>query len=275
MTEESTVIQAVKNAPKYPEMLTKTGAILTTVKDYSISAAKAGASYTYMAPEALTKTGGAILSTVKDYSVLAVKAGASQLSPEALAKTGGSILNAVKDYSVPVTKTGVIFGAVKDYTITAARTGSSTGYLVLKDVASGKWIARFDRPHGTTLFSHINLNPRITKVPDPHIPISNATLAASKGLAKTVTVLESLGQAALVTVILVDTARMGNAVYQDYQNQFESTENTVKTGSSIAASWAGGFTGGYLGSKSGAITGGAVGSIFGGAGAAPGAGKKS
>jgi hypothetical protein len=89
-------------------------------------------------------------------------------------------------------KASVSYSAVKDYTITTAKTGSSKGLLMLKDVASGKWIARFDRPHGTTTYGHININPRVSKVPDPHIPISDGTLAASKGVAKTVGVIETV-----------------------------------------------------------------------------------
>ncbi len=224
--------------------------ILKTIKNISI-------------PEAVLAKTGTAANLVKDYTVSAAK----------------SVTSQVLSSSIPaeaLAKTSVIYSAVKDYTLTTAKTGSSKGLLVLKDVASGKWIARFDRPHAThTPYSHININSRLSKVPDPHIPISDATLTASKGLAKTIGILETVGEYALIAAVTIDSARLGSAIYKDYTNEDTDAkyENTVKTGSSIAATWTGGFAGGYLGSKSGAMVGGLVGSICGGAVAIPTAGK--
>ncbi len=209
-------------------------------------------------PEAvLTKTVAAA-NQVKDYTVSAAN----------------HVTSRVLSSSMPIevlTKTSVIFRNIKDYTLTA----TSKGLLILKDVKSGKWILRFDGPHKThTFYPHINTNPRLTKLPDPHIPISNSTFTASKGIAKIVGVLETAGKYALIVAVTVDGVRLGYAIYKDYINgKFESFELTVKEGSSILASWTGGYVFGSLGSISGAKVGGLVGAVFGGAAALPGAGK--
>jgi hypothetical protein len=113
----------------------------------------------------------------------------------------------------------------------------------------------------------------VSKVPDPHIPISDGTLAASKGVAKTVGAIETVREYAFMAVVVIDCARLIEAAYKDYINSDNKIENTVKTGLSISATWTGGVTGGYLGSKFGAAAGGAIGSVFGGVGAVPGAGE--
>lgn len=40
----------------------------------------------------------------------------------------------------------------------------------------GEWIVRVDGPHKGANFNHININPSVSRMPDPHYPISGATL---------------------------------------------------------------------------------------------------
>lgn len=129
----------------------------------------------------------------------------------------------------------------------------------------GDWIIRFDTPDNRTRYPHININPKLTGMPDPHTRISPTTLRFLGGSART---LELFGKVARPVALITDTVRLGAAFNSD-GNQIG--RNTQITAGSVAGGWAGAVAGGWAGAKGGAVAGAFIGSFFGGVGAAPGA----
>lgn len=129
----------------------------------------------------------------------------------------------------------------------------------------GDWLIRFDVADRRTPSPHININPKLTGVPDPHTRISPTTLKVLGGSART---LESFGRVARPVALVTDTIRLGAAFNSD-GNQIG--RNTTVTAGSVAGGWAGAAAGGIAGAKGGAVAGAFVGAFFGGVGAAPGA----
>jgi hypothetical protein len=138
----------------------------------------------------------------------------------------------------------------------------------------GDWVIRADNAHKGTNYPHINRNPQITKVPDPHTPISPRTL---NGLGRTAKVLNVAGKIARPVAIAVDAGRLANAYNQDGN---KIGKNTIRTGGSVAGGWGGAAAGAWGGAKAGAIigtfvggpagtaVGGLIGGIVGGIGGA-------
>jgi hypothetical protein len=126
----------------------------------------------------------------------------------------------------------------------------------------GDWVIRADNAHKGTNYPHINRNPQITKVPDPHTPISPRTL---NGLGRTARVLNVAGKIARPVAIAVDAGRLANAYSQDGNR---IGRNTIRTGGSIAGGWGGAAAGAWGGAKAGAVigtfVGGPVGTAVGG-----------
>jgi RHS repeat-associated protein len=110
---------------------------------------------------------------------------------------------------------------------------------------------RFDNPHGSTNYPHINVE---TLNPDPHIRISPRTLRAA---ARTARALESVGRVVRPVAIAADVARIGVAIHEDGG----LGRNTAVAVSGVAGGWAGAFGGAWLGAKGGALLGGAIGSV--------------
>ncbi len=129
----------------------------------------------------------------------------------------------------------------------------------------GATVIRFDGPHRGSPTPHINLNPQLTGLPDPHTPISPRALSIAGGSARA---FEVVGRVARPVAIVTDTVRMANAFHAD-GNQVG--RNTLVTGGSVAGGWAGAAGGAWLGAKGGAAVGGFVGAWFGVVGAVPGA----
>lgn len=136
---------------------------------------------------------------------------------------------------------------------------------------TGEWLLRLDTPHRGAEFNHININPRLTKLPDPHAPIPSSAITVGKGIAKTAKVMQKVNKVALPIAVVLDTVRLGCAVYDDIERNDGKPKQTVKTGASIAGGWTGGVAGGMGGVEAGAAIGGAIGACFGGVGAIPGA----
>ena len=45
--------------------------------------------------------------------------------------------------------------------------------------AKGDWLFRFDKSHAGTNYNHVNINPTVTGVPDPHVKLPPGTLTVS------------------------------------------------------------------------------------------------
>lgn len=129
----------------------------------------------------------------------------------------------------------------------------------------GDAVIRFDTPDKKTRYPHININPKLTGVADPHTRISPTTLKVVGGTART---LEAFGKVARPVAIVTDVVRLGAAVHADGDT---IGKNTAVTAGSVAGGWAGAAAGGLVGAKGGAMAGAAIGAFFGGVGAVPGA----
>jgi hypothetical protein len=113
----------------------------------------------------------------------------------------------------------------------------------------GDWVIRADRPHKGTNYPHININPKATGKPDPHIKISPGTL---NGLSRTARVLNTAGKIARPVAVVTDGIRLANAYNQDGNR---IGRNTIRTGGSVAGGWGGAAAGAWGGAKAGAVIG--------------------
>ncbi|KAI1710102.1 hypothetical protein Ddc_13576 [Ditylenchus destructor] len=71
--------------------------------------------------------------------------------------------------------------------------------------------------------------------------------------------------------LLLDTVRVGSALYRDLKTEEKQMRHTAVAVSSIAGGWAGAAAGAYGGAETGAAAGASIGAFFGGVGAIPGA----
>jgi hypothetical protein len=124
-------------------------------------------------------------------------------------------------------------------------------------------VIRVDQPR--TGSPHLNINPKLTGVPDPHTPISGGTLKALGTAGKT---LDAISSVAKPVAIVTDVVRIGAAVQADGGT---IGNETIKTSASVAGGWGGAMAGAAIGAEGGAYVGGAIGVWAGGAGAVPGA----
>ena len=142
---------------------------------------------------------------------------------------------------------------------TAGRKRAATGR------PAGEWVLRSDAPHSGAPTYHVNSNPRVTGVRDPHTPIPEGTYRSIGTAAR---VLEGVDKIAMPVAIGIDAARLGAAFHEDGNRIGTKTEQTA---GSVAGGWAGAVAGAAGGAEGGAWIGGGIGAFFGGVGAAPGA----
>ncbi|XP_059474050.1 uncharacterized protein LOC132195830 isoform X2 [Neocloeon triangulifer] len=156
------------------------------------------------------------------------------------------------------------------YEFLAGKYLSKSTVFGIRDVSLGKkgWVFRFDRPHVGHEYSHLNINPKVTGVADPHIPLPGGAVPVGEAATKVINV---AGKVVLVAAVAVDSYRLCGAVYKDVQEKESLGHRTAKTTASVASGWAGGFAGAAAGNSVGTIVGGAIGAAFGGIGAVPGA----
>uniref|UniRef100_A0AC34FWN2 Glycine zipper domain-containing protein n=1 Tax=Panagrolaimus sp. ES5 TaxID=591445 RepID=A0AC34FWN2_9BILA len=110
------------------------------------------------------------------------------------------------------------------------------------------WAFRLDTPHKGAPTHHININPKISGKPDPHIPISPGQFAAGK---KILGGLEKFNKVAVPAAVAVDAILVGHAIYKDVKNG--TTRKTVETGVGVAGGWGGGYGGAMAGAVAGSL----------------------
>lgn len=125
----------------------------------------------------------------------------------------------------------------------AGRVSKTTGKPV------GDWVVRADNAHSGAPTPHININPKVSGVPDPHTPISSTTLKGLENAGKT---LEAVDKVAVPVAIAADATRLGIAFNKDGNT---IGDNTKITAGSVAGGWAGAIGGGAAGAKIGAAIG--------------------
>jgi len=138
------------------------------------------------------------------------------------------------------------------------------------DLPTGKWVIRLDNAHKGVNTPHININPKLTGVKDPHIPIPGSLVKGGEMATKAFNV---IGKAAFVVALAADAYQLGKAIHNDCTKTKKKLpgKRTAKVAASVAGGWAGGCAGAAAGSSTGAYIGGAIGAAFGGVGAVPGA----
>ena len=156
------------------------------------------------------------------------------------------------------------------YRLSTGKYLSRTTRAGIMDTKKGQWLIRLDKAHRGAPTPHININSKLTRIRDPHIPVSGTFV---KGGEITTKVLSAGSKAALVIGVVVDTYRIGEAFYRDCTKTKKKRpgKRTAKAVASVAGGWAGGCVGATAGSSTGALIGGAIGALFGGVGAVPGA----
>ena len=158
----------------------------------------------------------------------------------------------------------------RQYGLATGKYLSKSTQAGIVDKATGQWLIRLDNAHKGVNTPHININPKLTGVKDPHIPIGGSFV---KGGAMTTKALNAVGKAAVVAGVVVDTYRIGEALYSDCTKRRKKRpgKRTAKAAASVAGGWTGGCAGATAGSSTGAYIGGMIGAAFGGVGAVPGA----
>jgi hypothetical protein len=99
-------------------------------------------------------------------------------------------------------------------------------------------IIRFDRPHKNVYFNHININPRFSGKPDPHLKLPPGGLSAAETTAKFCKIVNKV---AIPVALFIDIIQTGLAVREDYKKG--TTRNTVETVAGKGGGWLGGYGG--------------------------------
>ncbi|EGT51569.1 hypothetical protein CAEBREN_24541 [Caenorhabditis brenneri] len=115
-----------------------------------------------------------------------------------------------------------------------------------------RWWIRYDRPHGNVNSHHININPAVTRLKDPHIPISSATAKTVGVFGKVAETVNNIAPVVTAVVLAYDAYRIGKEAKKDYENG--TSRNTVQAVTTTAAT----YTSGYIGASAGATFGSAI-----------------
>lgn len=159
------------------------------------------------------------------------------------------------------TSKGLVFGMKGRYQLEPKRGATVTG---IRDTKGGRTNAegkikgidmvRIDQPHGKVKTPHINLNEKVTGVPDPHTPLTQGQF---KALKTTGQVLETAGKIAKPVAIITDAIQIGDALRTDIKQG--TSKNTVEATATAAGGWAGA----WVGAEGGTTIGASIGTIFG------------
>lgn len=149
---------------------------------------------------------------------------------------------------------GTVLAMSKNASNYVVKTAGRTSNIVnifdktkISSLGNPKWWVRYDRPHGNVQYSHININPKLTGVPDPHIPISGATAKAAGYLGKVAEKLNDVAPYLTTAAMLCEGYRVVQEVRKDYEHG--TTRNTIEyvttVGGTYTAASAGATTGEY------------------------------
>lgn len=166
--------------------------------------------------------------------------------------------------------TGGVAGAAKNAARFIIKQGGTRWYngvtILDKTVKTAKgypkWFARIDYATPKTPQAHINVNPGVTGLRDPHIPLSTAT---AQNAAKAGTALNYINKAApVLTAIAVayDGYQIGCNMKEDYKNG--TSRNTTKKVVTTASTWGAGYGGAATGATIGTSLFPGIGTLFGG-----------
>ncbi|CAG2172102.1 unnamed protein product [Oppiella nova] len=136
--------------------------------------------------------------------------------------------------------------------------------VTIRDTITGTWVIRLDRAHATgATYNHININPKLTGLSDPHICLPPGMLTACQFGAKLARGYYEYRVDDMLFAVSIgfDMYRAGTAIYQDYGHG--TTRNTLMTGAKIAGGWSGAPVGALIGAKIGSLLPG-LGTIIGG-----------
>jgi hypothetical protein len=114
---------------------------------------------------------------------------------------------------------------------------------------------RFDGPHKGFMYNHININPRITKMPDPHIEISPKAMEIVKVLGKFSTVINYTPTALFLASSINDSIHLRSSYIEDIKRNDGSYKETIKTSIAIGTSIIAVYSCCFIGKTIGAIVG--------------------
>ncbi|EGT51588.1 hypothetical protein CAEBREN_16607 [Caenorhabditis brenneri] len=198
------------------------------------------------AAEYVVKIGEAIYNAAAEFfdsKVVNTKDSDNSEDQDKNEKTEGIIESVIHNAAV-----GFVVGAVKNAAHYIVKIGGRKSNIVTvfdKTVKSSlgnpKWFARVDMPHGNVPFHHINVNPAITGVKDPHIFISATAAKVAGFLGHILNFINKVAPYLMVAVIVYEGVEIGLCVYVDVKNS--SSRNTVKKIIMIIAAVVGGLFG--------------------------------
>jgi RHS repeat-associated protein len=160
---------------------------------------------------------------------------------------------------------GFLFGLSLQYQIEPTRGATVTGIRDTKaggtnaaGKAKGIDVVRVDQSHGkgkSAIGPHLNINEKVTGVPDPHTKLTTGQFNALNATGKT---LDVIGKIAKPVAIVTDAIQIADAVKTDVQ-QGTGGDNTIVATAKVAGGWGGAALGAAGGAKIGAT----IGTFFG------------
>ncbi|KAH7703589.1 Protein C13G5.2 [Aphelenchoides avenae] len=165
---------------------------------------------------------------------------------------------------------GGVAGVANSPLYVKAVSGDGSTVLKVVDAATNKWAIRVDKPHAGAAYNHINVNKAVSGMKDPHIPVSDMTLAAAKGVNSVIEAIKKVEPFVKTAVYVADAYQVADAVYSDYKAR-RCPRRTLRTAGRVGGSYGGLYVGAKVGGSVGSTVGGIVGGLFGGVGAVPGA----
>ena len=121
----------------------------------------------------------------------------------------------------------------RQYVLATGKYLSKSTRAGIVDKATGQWMIRLNNAHKGVNTPHININPKLTGMKDPHIPIPSSLVKGGEMATKARNV---VGKAAFVAGVVVDTYCIGEALYSDCTKRRKKRpgKRTAKAAASVA-----------------------------------------